>query len=134
MEGTVIAEGGAAQAAHDVHKICYVIVHKDDIIHLLAKVQRRHQQHGDRDAAGEARQRGEHDKHEHDAGRPSSPVWGNRMHCSTPVTSAVNKIPLSSGMLPYFSSMGGPTTNSSSILLRKCSQFAWPSTWPNSRM
>ena len=65
---------------------------------------------------------------------PNSPVWGNRMHCSTPVTSAVNKIPLSSGMLPYFSSMGGPTTNSSSILLRKCSQFAWPSTWPNSRM
>ena len=37
-------------------------------------------------------------------------------------------------VLPYFSSMGGPTTNSSSILLRKCSQFAWPSTWPNSRM
>ena len=56
MEGTVITEGSAAQAAHDVHKVCYVIVHKDDIIHLLAEVQRRHQQHGDRDAAGKARQ------------------------------------------------------------------------------
>ena len=56
MEGAVIAEGGTAQTAHDVHKVCYVIVHKDDIIHLLAEVQRRHQQHGDRDAAGKARQ------------------------------------------------------------------------------
>ena len=46
MEGTVIAEGGAAQAAYDVHKVCHVIVHKDDIVHLLAEVQRRHQQHG----------------------------------------------------------------------------------------
>ena len=54
VEGTVIAEGGAAQAAHDVHKVCHVIVHKDDIVHLLAKVQCRHQQHGDRDAAGKA--------------------------------------------------------------------------------
>ena len=56
MEGTVIAEGGTAQTTHDVHKVCHVIVHKDDIVHLLAEVQRRHQQHGDRDAAGEARQ------------------------------------------------------------------------------
>ena len=44
VEGAVIAEGGTAQAAHDVHKVCHVIVHKDDIIHLLAEVQRRHQQ------------------------------------------------------------------------------------------
>ena len=54
VEGTVITEGGTAQAAYDVHKVCHVIVHKDDIIHLLAEVQRRHQQHGDRDAAGKA--------------------------------------------------------------------------------
>ena len=33
MEGAVIAEGGTAQAAHDVHKVCHVIVHKDDIVH-----------------------------------------------------------------------------------------------------
>ncbi len=32
MEGAVIAEGGTAQAAHDVHKVCHVIVHKDDKI------------------------------------------------------------------------------------------------------
>ena len=76
MEGAVIAEGGTAQTAHDVHKVCHVIVHKDDIVHLLTEVQRRHQQHGDRDAAGEARQRGEHDKHEHDAGRPQQPRVG----------------------------------------------------------
>ena len=43
VEGTVIAESGTAQAAHDVHKVCYIIVHKDDIVHLLAEVQRRHQ-------------------------------------------------------------------------------------------
>ena len=43
VEGAVIAEGGTAQAAHDVHKVCHVIVHKDDIIHLLAEVQRRYQ-------------------------------------------------------------------------------------------
>ena len=73
VEGTVIAESGTAQAAHDVHKVCYIIVHKDDIVHLLAEVQRRHQQHGDRDAAGEARQRRKHDEHEHDAGRAQQP-------------------------------------------------------------
>ena len=78
MEGTVIAEGGAAQAAHDVHKVCHVIVHKDDIVHLLAKVQCRHQQHGDRDAAGKARQRGQHDEHEHDAGRTQQPRVGEQ--------------------------------------------------------
>lgn len=66
MEGAVIAEGRAAQTAHDVHKVCYVIVDKDDIIYLLAEVQRRHQQHGDRNTAGKARQRGQHDEHEHD--------------------------------------------------------------------
>lgn len=54
VEGAVVAEGGAAQAAHDVHKVCHVVVYKDDIIHLLAEVQRRHQQHGDRNAAGKA--------------------------------------------------------------------------------
>lgn len=73
MEGAVIAEGGTAQTAHDVHKVCYVIVHKDDIIHLLAEVQCRHQQHGDRDSTGEARQRGQHDEHEHDAGCTQQP-------------------------------------------------------------
>ena len=78
MEGAVIAEGGTAQTAHDVHKVCHVIVHKDDIIHLLAEIQRRHQQHGDRDAAGEARQRGEHDEHEHDAGRTQQPRVGKQ--------------------------------------------------------
>ena len=78
MEGTVITEGGTAQAAHDMHKVCHVIVHKDDIVHLLAEIQRRHQQHGDRDAAGEARQRGEHDKHEHDAGRTQQPCVGEQ--------------------------------------------------------
>lgn len=54
VEGAVVAEGGTAQATHDVHKVCHVIVHKDDIIHLLAEIQRRHQQHGDRNAAGKA--------------------------------------------------------------------------------
>ena len=44
VEGAVIAESGTAQAAHDVHKVCYIIVHKDDIIHLLAEIQRRYQQ------------------------------------------------------------------------------------------
>ena len=57
-------------------KVCHVIVHKDDIVHLLAEVQRRHQQHGDRDAAGKARQRGQHDEHEHDAGRTQQPRVG----------------------------------------------------------
>ena len=42
-------------------------------------------------------------------------------HCSTPVTSAVNTMPPSRALLPYFSSMGGPTTSSSSMLFRKCS-------------
>ena len=65
---------------------------------------------------------------------PSSPVRGNSTHCSTPVTSAVNTMPPSRALLPYFSSMGGPTTSSSSMLFRKCSHPAWPSTWPNSRM
>ena len=51
MEGTVIAEGGAAQAAHDVHKVGDVVPHKDDIIHLLAQVEHRHQQHGNRDTS-----------------------------------------------------------------------------------
>ena len=78
MEGTVITEGGTAQTAHDVHKVCHVIVHKDDIVHLLAEVQRRHQQHGDRDAAGKARQRGQHDEHEHDAGRTQQPRVGKQ--------------------------------------------------------
>lgn len=78
MEGAVIAESGTAQTAHDVHKVCHVIVHKDDIIHLLAEIQRRHQQHGDRDAAGEARQRGQHDEHEHDAGRTQQPRVGKQ--------------------------------------------------------
>lgn len=54
VQRAVVAEGGTAQAAHDVHKVCHVIVHKDDIIHLLAEIQRRHQQHGDRNAAGKA--------------------------------------------------------------------------------
>lgn len=78
MEGAVIAEGCTAQAAHDVHKVCHVIVHKDDIIHLLAEVQRRHQQHSDRDAAGKACQRGQHDEHEHDAGRTQQPCVGEQ--------------------------------------------------------
>lgn len=78
MEGAVIAEGRTAQTAHDVHKVCHVIVHKDDIIHLLAEIQRRYQQHGDRDAAGKARQRGEHDEHEHDAGRTQQPRVGEQ--------------------------------------------------------
>ena len=30
---------------------------------------------------------------------PNSPVWGNRIHCSTPVTSAVNKMPLSLSLI-----------------------------------
>ena len=53
----IVAEGRAAQPAHDVHEVGHVVVHEDDVVHLLAEVQRRHQQHGDRDAAGEARQR-----------------------------------------------------------------------------
>ena len=48
----------------------FAIVVKNDIVHLLTKVQRCNQQHGDRDAAGEARQR--EDDAEHDAGRAQS--------------------------------------------------------------
>ena len=59
---------------------------------------------------------------------PSSPERGNSTHCSTPVTSAVSTMPHKSGLLPYFSSMGGPMTRSSSMLFRKWSQLAWPST------
>ena len=59
-----------------MHEVCYIVVHKNDIVHLLTKVQRCNQQHGDRDAAGEARQRRKHDKHEHDAGRAQQPrTW-----------------------------------------------------------
>ena len=78
VEGAVIAESGTAQAAYDVHKVCHVIVHKDDIVHLLAEVQRRYQQHGDRDTAGKARQRGQHDEHEHDAGCTQQPRVGKQ--------------------------------------------------------
>lgn len=73
VQGAVIAECRAAKAAHDVHEIGHIVVHKNDVIHLLAEVQRRHQQHGDRDAAGESRQRRQHDEHEHDAGRAQQP-------------------------------------------------------------
>ena len=78
MERAVVAKGGTAQPAHDVHKVCHVVVHKDDIIHLLTEVQRRHQQHGDRDAAGKACQRGQHDEHEHDTGCAQQPCVGEQ--------------------------------------------------------
>ena len=59
-----------------MHEVCYIVVHKNDIVHLLTKVQRCNQQHGDRDAAGEARQRRKHDEHKHDAGRAQQPrTW-----------------------------------------------------------
>ena len=53
-------------------------MHEDDVVHLLAEVQRRYQQHGDRDAAGKARQRRQHDEHEHDARRPQQPGAGEQ--------------------------------------------------------
>ena len=65
---------------------------------------------------------------------PSSAVRGNNAHCRMPEMRAVSRMPLSRGRLPYFSSIGGPTTRRSSILFRKWSQLPWPSTWPKSRM
>ena len=65
---------------------------------------------------------------------PSRATPGNSRHCSTPETKAVSTMALSRGMLPYFSSMGGPMTRNSSMLFKKWLRSAWPSTWPNSRM
>ena len=62
-----IPKACAADAADDVHKVGHVVVHKKDIIHLLTQVKRRHQQHGDRDAARKSRQRCQHDEHKYDA-------------------------------------------------------------------
>ena len=59
-----------------MHEVRHIIVRKDDIIHLLAQIQCRHQQHGHRDAAGEARQRCQHDEHEHDARSPQQGGMG----------------------------------------------------------
>ena len=52
QHGIHIPKGCAAHTAHDVHEVRHIIVRKDDIIHLLAQIQCRHQQHGHRDAAG----------------------------------------------------------------------------------
>ena len=53
---------------------------------------------------------------------PSRAVWGKSTHCRTPEMSAVSRMPLSRGPLPYFSSIGGPMTSSRSndvkLLLR----------------
>ena len=64
---------------------------------------------------------------------PSRAEWGKSAHCRMPEMRAVSRMPLSNGMLPYFSSMGGPMTSSRSMLFKKWSQLPWPSTWPNSR-
>ena len=53
-----------------MHEVRHIIVRKDDIIHLLAQIQCRHQQHGHRDAAGKAGQGRQHDEHKDDARRP----------------------------------------------------------------
>ena len=53
-----------------MHKVGDVVPHKDDIIHLLAQVEHRHQQHRDRNATRETGQGRQHDEHEHDARRP----------------------------------------------------------------
>ncbi len=76
QHGIHIPKGCAAHTAHDVHEVRHIIVRKDDIIHLLAQIQCRHQQHGHRDAAGEARQRCQHDEHEHDARSPQQGSMG----------------------------------------------------------
>ena len=39
VQGAVIAECRAAKAAHDVHEIGHIVVHKNDVIHLLAQIQ-----------------------------------------------------------------------------------------------
>ena len=67
-QGVEVAEPRAADAAHDVHEVGDIVMHEDDIVHLLAQIQRGHQQHRDRDAARKAGQRRQHDEHEHDAG------------------------------------------------------------------
>ena len=64
---------------------------------------------------------------------PSRAEPGKNTHCRMQETPAVSRMPASSVRLPYFSSSGGPITKSSSILPRKWSKSAWPSTWPNSR-
>ena len=69
-QGVDIAEAGTADAAHDVHEVGHVVVDEKDIIHLLAELEGRHQQHRDRDAARKAGQRRQHDEHEDDAGGP----------------------------------------------------------------
>ena len=64
-----VAEHCAADAADDVHEVGHVVPHKDDVIDLLAQIERRHQQHGDGDAAREAGQGCQHDEHEDNARR-----------------------------------------------------------------
>ena len=44
-QGVEVAEPRAADAAHDVHEVGDIVMHEDDIVHLLAQIQRRHQQH-----------------------------------------------------------------------------------------
>ena len=52
-----------------MHEVGHVVPHKDDVIDLLAQIERRHQQHGDGDAAREAGQGCQHDEHEDNARR-----------------------------------------------------------------
>ena len=65
------AERRATHTTDDVHKVGDVVRDKQNIIYLLAEVQRTDQQQRDWHAAvAAARQTGQHDKDKHNAGRP----------------------------------------------------------------
>lgn len=75
---TVKTKGRAADAAYDVHKVCYIVPYKEDVIDLLAKIQCCHQKHRDGNAARKACQRRKHDQHKDNAGCTQQSIVGKQ--------------------------------------------------------
>ena len=67
----------AAGTADDVHKVGYIVLHEQNIIYLLAQVERTDKDQSDRNTAVPAAgQTGQHDEHKHDAGGAKQTVKG----------------------------------------------------------
>ena len=73
LQGQAKVKGCAAQAADDVHKVGYIVLHEQNIIYLLAQVECTDKDQSDRNTAVPAAgQAGQHDEHKYNAGHKRS--------------------------------------------------------------